>query len=145
MSQQPTENPTPTNRDDDADAPKAEQTLKIEVASSEEARERSRERLRAAIEADEPQPATLSFESPGEALSLLSDERYRLLRGITRYEPDSVSDLARAVERDKGSVSRDLKELESYGLVELVRDGQRKYPVVNYQQVEIDIDLTLDD
>lgn len=129
---------------DTIDGTTTERVLTIEVASFDEATERGGESLRDALDG-EPQPARLVFDSPAEALRLLSQERYRLLRAITEYEPESISELARTVERDKGAVSNDLGLLEEHGLVTLDWHGQEKQPTVTYDRIEIDVDLRFEE
>jgi predicted transcriptional regulator len=131
--------------DESSGQTETERVLQIEVASLEQSAADARTDLKRAVDDGEPQPATLSFESPAQALGVLSTERVRLLRAIEKYDPESITDLASAVERDKGSVSNDLDRLEEYGIVQRTRHGQRKKPTVSYERIEIDIDLTFDD
>lgn len=64
---------------------------------------------------------------PGVFSHVLTDERIRLLRTLRDHGPyESVTALARAVDRDQGRVSRDLHALSEYGLVLLERTGKSK-------------------
>lgn len=73
---------------------------------------------------------------------LFSQDNLKLLDVINEYGPGSVSVLAALVEREQSNVSRSLKLLEEYGLVELVRTkGPAKKPVLATQRIVIDISM----
>ena len=64
---------------------------------------------------------------PDEISGLLTPERMRILRHLRdRKAVYSVSELAEVLGRDVSRVSRDLKELSEWGLVELTRNGKAK-------------------
>jgi predicted transcriptional regulator len=63
-----------------------------------------------------PAEIRLTFEDPADLIRVLSAERIRVLRAV-RMSPQPVSDLANILKRDRKSVSRDVKLLESFGLV----------------------------
>lgn len=78
-----------------------------------------------------------------EALErVLRAKNLELLRAIATENPNSVRALARLVDRDVKNVSNALARLEELGLVRFEQDGQAKRPVVWYDEVEIDIQLT---
>jgi predicted transcriptional regulator len=58
----------------------------------------------------------LTFEDPADLMRVLSTERLRVLHTV-RVTPRPVSDLAHVLKRDRKAVSRDVKILESFGLV----------------------------
>lgn len=58
----------------------------------------------------------LTFEDPADLVRVLSTQRIRVLRTV-RTQPSAVSDLAHILKRDRKAVSRDVKVLESHGLV----------------------------
>ena len=62
--------------------------------------------------------------------SLLTKSRIELIRAISRKEPKTIGELARIVNRRIDTVSRDLAVLENYGILELVRTGRFKQPVI---------------
>ena len=54
--------------------------------------------------------------------------RMDLVRAIKTKRPASVGELAKAVKRPIEAVSRDLRILSFYGLVDLVQSGREKKP-----------------
>jgi len=122
-----------------------ERVLEVRVQSFEEFADQSEAALRQALEADEYEPAVLAFETPGQALSLFTDARYELLEAIRRERPGSIRELARVLDRDVRAVHRDLDALAEYGIVEFEADGRAKRPMVGYEEIRIDVDLTFGD
>jgi predicted transcriptional regulator len=59
---------------------------------------------------------------------VLTPERLRLLKALRRREGVSITGLAKSVKRSLEAVSRDLRILREYGLIELTRNGHSKYP-----------------
>ena len=62
---------------------------------------------------------------------------------IAREKPDSLTELAGLAGRNKSNLSRTLKTMSRYGLVEL-KKGRRGtlVPRVPYDQVRLDVSLT---
>jgi len=71
----------------------------------------------------QPQPGTIMFASLCSLAAVLSDENRRLLRLLHQREPQSLTQLSELSGRRVPSLSRTLKMMESYGLVELRREG----------------------
>lgn len=73
---------------------------------------------------------------------VLTESRLELVSHLERYgdEIESVSDLARRLDRDKGAVSKDLRLLADLGVVEYVGegDGEAKRPVLKHEHVVIE-------
>jgi predicted transcriptional regulator len=59
----------------------------------------------------------LIFEDPADLLRVLSLERLRVLRTIRTKKSPTISGLAMTLKRDRKAVSRDVKLLESFGLL----------------------------
>ncbi len=59
---------------------------------------------------------TLTFEDPAEMMQLLSTQRVRMIECL-RKNSVPISELATILKRDRKAVSRDVKLLESFGLV----------------------------
>ena len=79
--------------------------------------ERARERARKLDRGEELAPEiTVSFESPGDMMRVLSPERIRLLR-VARQKPSPISVLAVGLKRDTRAVSRDVDLLQHFGLL----------------------------
>ena len=89
---------------------------------------------------DEP---TVWFTSVESFAKVLSQRNRELLALIAREEPNSLTELAELAGRQKSNLSRTLKTMSRYGLVEL-RAGQRGtlVPRVTYDQVRLDVALT---
>ncbi len=64
-------------------------------------------------------------------------EKNRILLGTIRWtNPRSLSDLAQLTGRKKSNLSRALKTMQRYGIVELEREGRRRIvPHVRYGSV----------
>ena len=78
---------------------------------------RSRARARRLDRGERLEPeVTVVFEEPSELLQVLSAERIRVLHAV-RGKPIGVSQLALDLKRDRQAVRRDVKLLESFGLV----------------------------
>ena len=89
---------------------------------------------------DEPKVWFTSVESFAKVLSHRNRE---LLTLIAREEPGSLTELAKLSGRNKSNLSRTLKTMSRYGLVEL-KAGKRGtvVPRVPYDQVRLDVSLT---
>jgi predicted transcriptional regulator len=64
-----------------------------------------------------PAEVRLVFENPADLIHVLSTERIRVLRAV-RTKPISVSQLVNELQRDRQAVMRDVRLLESFGLLE---------------------------
>ena len=81
---------------------------------------------------------------PGQSFAkVLSGRNRELLATIAREKPDSVTGLAALAGRSKSNLSRTLKTMSQYGLVELTK-GERGtvVPRVPYDYVRLDVALT---
>ena len=63
-----------------------------------------------------------------QALSKLTPKRLELLDQMSRHNANSINELASRIGRDVKNVYNDLKVLESFRLIELVKDGRRMIP-----------------
>lgn len=130
-----------TTRNDERDESITERVLEVRIAEFDEFFEASSEALRAGLAGD-PQPAGLAFETPQQLLRLFSAARHELLETIQTERPESMRELARLVERDPSAVHRDLDELAEYGIVEFEECGRAKRPVLGYDEIHVEVDLT---
>ena len=80
------------------------------------------------------------FTSVESFAKVLSQRNRELLALIAREKPDSLTELATLAGRNKSNLSRTLKTMSRYGLVEL-KEGQRGklIPRVRYDQVRLDV------
>ncbi|MBZ2188007.1 transcriptional regulator [Alcanivorax sp. JB21] len=60
---------------------------------------------------------------------VLSDDNRALLRVMTETNPESISALAAATGRAPGNLSRTLKTMSNYGIVDLKRERNQVRPV----------------
>ena len=117
-------------------------TLKIGIAGYDQMKARTLaiargERARAG---GEPRVWFTSIESFAK---LLSEHNRHLLELIARERPGSITELAELAGRSKSNLSRTLKTMSQYGLVELRRGERGKLvPRVPYDQVRLDVSLT---
>lgn len=84
--------------------------------------------------ADDPRIWFTSMKSLAE---VLSDENRALLRIIEQAQPDSISVLAELTGRRQSNLSRTLKTMSSYGLVEMHREKRQVRPVVKATEFKI--------
>ena len=85
--------------------------------------------------ADEPK---VWFTSMRVLANVLSDDNRALLRAIVDTNPASIAELARSTGRTPGNVSRRLKTMSRYSIVELRRERSLVRPVVNATEFQID-------
>ena len=117
-------------------------TLRIGIADYGQIKERT-----LAIGRGDYRPAkgepTVWFTSIDSFAKVLSERNRKLLALIAREQPDSLTRLATLTGRNKSNLSRTLKTMSRYGLVELQK-GQRGtlIPQVRYDQVRLDVALT---
>lgn len=69
------------------------------------------------------------FTSMKSLAEVLSDDNRALLRVITETKPESISALAEATGRKPGNLSRTLKTMSNYGIVDLKREKNHVRPV----------------
>lgn len=77
------------------------------------------------------------FSSMKSLAEVLSDENRALLKLIQTSQPDSISGLAELTGRKQSNLSRTLKTMSSYGLVEMVRENRQVRPIAKATEFEI--------
>ncbi len=70
------------------------------------------------------------FTSMKSLAEVLSDDNRALLRVIRETNPDSISSLAGLIGRSPGNLSRTLKTMSRYGIVEMRRENNHVRPIV---------------
>jgi predicted transcriptional regulator len=83
---------------------------------------------------DEPKVWFTSMKSLAE---VLSDDNRAVLRVIAETEPGSISALAQATGRKPGNLSRTLKTMSNYGIVDLQRERNLVRPVAKATEFHI--------
>jgi predicted transcriptional regulator len=94
-------------------------TVTVATGTLEEYVQRSTERARKIDRGETVEPEiSITFADPADLLRVLSLERLRVLRTIrTKKKNPTISGLAMILKRDRKAVSRDVKLLESFGLL----------------------------
>ena len=69
------------------------------------------------------------FTSMKSLAEVLSDDNRALLRVMAEIEPESISALAQATGREPGNLSRTLKTMSNYGIVDLKRERNLVRPI----------------
>ncbi len=117
-------------------------TLQIGIAGYDRMKARTM-----AVARGEHKPAkgepTVWFTSIESFAKVLSQRNRELLALIAQENPDSLTELAALAGRSKSNLSRTLKTMSRYGLVEL-EQGRRGtlVPRVPFNQVRLDVSLT---
>lgn len=102
--------------------------------------EKIRERVLAIARGDYKPKASeprIWFTSMKSLAEVLSDDNRALLKIITETRPESISALAQATGRKPGNLSRTLKTMSNYGIVDLKREKNQVRPVVKATEFRI--------
>ena len=113
--------------------------LRIGIATYEEMKERTMAIARGELKpkADEPK---LWFTSIESLARVLSDKNRTLLNLIIEQQPKSIAELGILSGRAKSNLSRTLKSMERFGLVELLKgEGSTVRPRVPYEEIQLDL------
>ena len=82
---------------------------------------------------------TLSFTSYDDLMETLTPRVLDLVEAIRRDEPASINETARVVDRDVKNVHEELSRLARLGIIFFEEDGQRKRPVVWFDELVINL------
>ncbi len=85
------------------------------------------------------EPPTLSFSSYDQLLETLTPRTLELIEAVRRERPSSINETARVVERDVKNVHEELDRLAQVGIVYFEEEGQRKRPVVWFEELVISL------
>jgi predicted transcriptional regulator len=102
--------------------------------------QRIRERVLAIARGNyKPKPGEpkIWFTSMKSLAEVLSDENRALLHVIMETKPASISALAETTGRKPSNLSRTLKTMSNYGIVELKRERNQVRPVANATEFRI--------
>lgn len=115
-------------------------TIKIGIISRENYKKRS-----IAIAKGEHTPKRgepkVWFESVQSMAQVLSSENQKLLRIIKEQKPKSLKELETASGRNRSNLSRTLKTMSRYGIVELVKQKRTVKPVVKATDFKVEFGL----
>ena len=102
--------------------------------------EKIRERMLAIAKGEyKPKPGEpkIWFTSMKSLAEVLSDENRALLNTIRDAQPESISGLAVITGRKPGNLSRTLKTMSNYGIVEMRRENRHVRPIVKATEFQI--------
>ena len=102
--------------------------------------ERMRERVLAIARGEyKPRPGEpkVWFTSMRSLAEVLSDENRALLQVIQQSKPESISALAELTGRKPGNLSRTLKTMSNYGIVDLLRERNIVRPIAKATEFRI--------
>lgn len=103
-------------------------------------REKIRARVLAIASGDyKPKPGEpkIWFTSIRSLAEVLSDDNRALLKVITETKPESISALAEITGRTPGNLSRTLKTMSNYGIIDLLREKNHVRPVAKATEFRI--------
>jgi len=116
-------------------------TLKVGIASYEDMKARTMAIARGERKPRRNEPKVW-FTSLESFARVLSDHNRALLELIAEQEPDSLAELAELSGRAKSNLSRTLRTLSEYGLVDLEKGHKgRIVPRVPYSDIVLDLPI----
>jgi predicted transcriptional regulator len=102
--------------------------------------EKMRERVLAIAKGEykpEPSEPKIWFTSMRSLAEVLSDDNRALLKIIQEVHPESISSLAAITGRKPSNLSRTLKTMSNYGLVEMRREKNHVRPIAVATEFQI--------
>lgn len=108
----------------------------IGISSQEKIRQRALAIAKGEYKPCEDEPK-IWFTSMKSLAEVLSDDNRALLREIQASKPVSISALARSTGREQSNLSRTLKTMSNYGIVELLKDRNQTRPIVKASEFRI--------
>lgn len=92
-----------------------------------------------------PQPRQIVVSSINDLNSILTPERVKILQAIREFAPQSISELAGLLGRDRRNVIHDLTYLKGLGFVDFEDEKKAKRakkPTVDYDAVHVTIPIS---
>lgn len=103
-------------------------TIRIGIAPQQAIRDRALAIAKGTLKA-KPGDPKVWFTSMKSLAEVLSDDNRALLRVIRETKPESIAALAKVTGRKPGNLSRTLKTMSHYGIVEMQRNSNTVRPV----------------
>lgn len=116
-------------------------TLYVGIMSKEAYKQRTIEIAKGIYKAKKNEPKVW-FESVKSMAQILSNENQTLLKTILEEKPQSLTELETLTGRNKSNLSRTLKTLERFGIVELIKDKRNIIPVVQATDFRVEFGLS---
>ena len=114
--------------------------MKIGVMSKEDYRQRTIAIAKGEYKPKKTEPKVW-FESMESLGQILSGQNQKLLRLIRDQHPASLVELEALSGRKKSNLSRTLKTLSNYGIVDLIKEKGMVRPVVNATDFQVDLSI----
>ncbi|MBC2709529.1 MAG: transcriptional regulator [Desulfosarcina sp.] len=114
--------------------------MKIGILSKEDYRKRTITIAKGEYKPRKGEPKVW-FESMESIGQILSGQNQKLLKLIMDSRPVSLTELEKTSGRKKSNLSRTLKTLSNYGIVDLVREKGTVRPVVKATEFTVELSL----
>ena len=112
-------------------------TIKVGIMPLEQYKQRSINIAKGIYKPKKDEPK-IWFESVKSMAQILSNENQELLKTILANNPKSLKELEDLTGRAKSNLSRTLKTLERYGIVELHKENNALVPEVKATQFKVE-------
>jgi predicted transcriptional regulator len=114
--------------------------MKIGVISREDYKKRTIAIARGEYKPKRGEPK-IWFESVQSIAQVLSSENQELLKIINEHKPESLKELEEVSGRKRSNLSRTLKTMSRYGIVELVKQERKVKPLVKATDFKVEFGL----
>lgn len=114
--------------------------MKIGVISREDYKKRTIAIARGEYKPKRGEP-TIWFESVKSMAQVLSSENQELLKIINEHKPESLKELQEVSGRKRSNLSRTLKTMSRYGIVELIKQEKKVKPLVKATDFKVEFGL----
>lgn len=118
----------------------ASKVMKVGIMSREEYRERTLAIARGEYKPKRGEPK-IWFESIQSMAQVLSSENQELLRIIVEQKPKSIKELETATGRKSSNLSRTLKLMARFGIVDLAKENKTVRPLVKATDFQVEFGL----
>ena len=118
----------------------AKKVLKIGIVSREDYKKRTIAIARGEYKPKKGEPKVW-FESINSMAQVLSSENQQLLKIIKEQKPTSLRELEIATGRKSSNLSRTLKTMSRYGIVDLVKQNKSIKPVVKATDFKVEFGI----
>ena len=118
----------------------AKKVIRVGIMSREEYKKRTIEIARGEHKPKKGE-AKIWFESLQSMAQVLSKENQQLLSIIQEQKPTSLKDLAAVTGRKRSNLSRTLKTMSRYGIVDLVKQERNVMPIVKATDFRVEFGL----
>ena len=114
--------------------------LKIGILSRKDYKKRTIAIARGEYKPKKDEPK-IWFESINSMAQVLSSENQKLLKVISEKNPNSLKELENATGRKSSNLSRTLKTMSRYGIVDLVKQDKSIKPVVKATDFKVEFGI----